>query len=684
MAGLAPPRDLTVAQWAEEERIVSSATSLQPGKWRNARVPYLVGVMDAFNDPRVRKVVMMTSARVGKTSLIENVAGYLMANDPTPMGIYFPSDGDAEDFSTSNLQPMIDETPELRRRFIRPVGNKGGSTTTQKLFPGGRIDLLSFNNRNHLRARTYRVVLIDEADEAQANLGGQGDPVALAEKRTATAQVGRKIGIFSTPTIAGESVIEKQFLEGDQRRFFVPCPHCGHHQTLRWGTDRVVWDRRIEADGRERWLPATARYLCEHCNEPWDDAQRIAAVAKGYWQATAPFDGIASFHINALYSSFTSLAEIVAEWRTRCRTEGGRIAFTNTTLGEPWRDVGDEPPKLEELLARREIFRAEVPTGAAVLTLGVDIGKNPGMLAYEVVGWGKDYESWSIAAGTIDHDPSTPEAWAELDAIRTKRWTREDGTTAVIEAVCIDSQGGHTDTVYAYAQERAGQRVYAIRGASDQPGTRSHVWPHSRATKGKGAGKVWLVGSQAAKDTALAALRRREPGWRYCHFPADRTAPWFEQLLAEVQVPVRRGNTIGTQWKPAGEHVRTEAADCRTYAYVALWALRATAPTLEKRLMAEEAARVAAQTVSRAGEGVEEVGAAAPQTRPAPGAPVPEGPALPPPAVSRAAPERRAPLPLHERLALARAAALEGSGPTQRPAPRGAPQGGRATRWVVR
>ena len=684
MAGLAPPRDLTVAQWAEAERIVSSATSLQPGPWRNARAPYLVEVMNAFTDPRVRKVVMMTSARVGKTSVLENVLGYLMANDPTPVGVYFPGDDDAEDFSNSNLQPMIDETPDLRRRFIRAIGNKGGSTTTQKLFPGGRIDLLSFNNKNDLRARTYRVVLIDEADEAQANLAGQGDPVALAEKRTATAQVGRKIGIFSTPTISGQSVIERQFLQGDQRRYYVPCPHCGHFQTLRWGPDRVVWDRQVLSDGRERWMPSTARYLCEQCNGPWDDAQRVEAVRKGHWRATAPFDGIASFHINALYSSFTSLAEIVADWRSQSKTEGGRIAFVNTTLGEPWRDILEEPPALEEMLARRERYDAEVPTGAAVLTMGVDIGKSPGLLAYEVVGWGKDYESWSIAAGTIDEDPSSPAAWAALDEIRTRRWIRADGSTAVIEAVAIDSQGGHTDTVYRYAQERTKQRVYAVRGASDQPGTRTQVWPHTRAAKGKGAGKVWHVGTQAAKDTALAALRRKEPGWRYCHFPENYSAPFFEQLLAEVQFPVRRGSTIGTQWRPANDKVRTEAADCRAYAYVALQALRHDAPDLERRLMAQEAARVAAKMIARNQEDVEEVGAAEPQFRPA----EPAAPILPPAviaqaAVSRASPERRAPVPLHERLAAARAAAEAAASLNSRPGGAGR-RFARPIRFVVR
>lgn len=593
MRSLAPPPDLTVADWAERHRMLSPETATTPGPWRNAKVPYLVEPMQTLTDPAVERVVLKTSARVGKTSVLENLCGFHIAHDPCAIGLYFPNADDAARFGRKHLNPMCRDTPALAGKIVEASGNQAGSTAIEKVFPGGTLELLSANSSADLRARTFRIVAMDEVDIFPRTVGGdskgEGDPMALAEKRTETAETGRKILVCSTPTLAGQSIIEREFLAGDRRRYWVPCPHCQHRQVLRWAN--VRWDKKAGDGGEETWDYGSARYHCESCGAGWTDAERVAAIADGEWRAERPFQSTASFHLSALYSLFTSLPRLVKQWHAAQESREKLQAFINTALGETWTETIDKGLSVETLMARREVWSAEVPRGVALLTMGVDIqgqrDSGAGRIEYEIVGWGRDEESWSIAAGVIDHDPSTPQAWAALDAIRRRRWQGEDGRVFVVEACAVDSGGGHTDDVYRYGSARRGEGVYAIKGAPDAPGRRSPVWPNAMASKGKGAGRLWTVGSQAAKDVALAALSVGSVGPRYCHFPADRDIAFFDGLLAEERRMVRTTAGSGWQWKPRNSKVRTEAADCRAYAYASLAALRALKPGLVQRALAQ-------------------------------------------------------------------------------------------------
>jgi phage terminase large subunit GpA-like protein len=334
------------------------------------------------------------------------------------------------------------------------------------------------------------------------------------------------------------------------------------------------------------------------------------------------------------------MARLVRDWERAPNDREKLKAFINTTLGEVWEDRVGQPSSADSLLTRREVYPAEVPPGAAILTLGGDAQSSPAGLAWEVVGWGKDGESWSIAAGFIEQQPGTPQFEAELEAIRLRHWKRADGTTVKIAACALDTGGHYPDAITAYALPRRGQRVFPIKGVGDKPGQRRQVWPTGLVASGKGAGKVWPVGVQAAKDVALGSLDITTPGPGYCDFPADRDASWFEQLLAERRVH-GEGHGGLTQWQPR-PGFRTEAADCRTYAYVALVALRSMFPGTFNRALAAEQQRLAAWAAA----GGETAPVAAPQSdvRPEPVAPAAPEP-KPTPAVPACVPWRPTPQP---------------------------------------
>ena len=104
-----PPSKLTVSQWADQFRKLSSEASAEPGQWTTSRAEYQRGIMDAFSDPSVTDVVAMTSAQVGKTEVVGNVAAYFIACDPSPILVVQPNEKPMAEASANALEHFLDD-----------------------------------------------------------------------------------------------------------------------------------------------------------------------------------------------------------------------------------------------------------------------------------------------------------------------------------------------------------------------------------------------------------------------------------------------------------------------------------------------------------------------------------------------------------------------------------------------
>src|SRR5690606_12043053 len=151
-------------------------------------------------------------------------------------------------------------TPALRERVAPARARDSGNTMLSKEFPGGILVLTGANSAVGLRSMTARFLFLDEVDAYPGDVAGEGDPIALAEARARTFGWRRKAFLVSTPTIAGRSRIEREYLASDQRRFFVPCTACGEMQWLRF--ERLLWDKGASE---------TARYHCSACDHPMQE-----------------------------------------------------------------------------------------------------------------------------------------------------------------------------------------------------------------------------------------------------------------------------------------------------------------------------------------------------------------------------------------------------------------------------
>lgn len=546
---LAPPPQLTISSWADEKRQLSPEASAEPGRWQTSRAEYQRGIMDAVKDPAIETVVIMSSSQVGKTEIINNICGYFIDQDPSPILVLQPTLEMAQTWSKDRFSTMVRDTPALRDKIKNPRTRDSGNTILHKIFPGGHITASGANSPASLASRPIRIVLCDEVDRYPPSAGTEGDPVSLAVKRSTTFW-NRKIVLVSTPTTKDLSRIEAAYNESDRRRFYVPCPKCGEYQFLEWA--HVVW---------EKDHPETARYLCRKCGEKWTDAQRWGAVRNGEWRAEAEYNGVAGFHIWEAYSSWIRLEHTVRSHLSAMGHYERRKTWVNTVLGETFEEQGDQP-EAHILYRRREEYPAEVPAGGLVLTCAVDVQDD--RLEVDVKAYGPGNESWAIEKTVIYGDLVKEGPWKQLDDYLQTEFDHEWGIKLRISCTVIDSGGHYTDQVYKFCKGKQGRRIFAIKGANT-PGAPLISKPN-RSNKARIP--LFSVGTDTAKEILYARLKIDEPGNGYMHFPMEYPEEYFDQLTAEKAVTKYKRGFPYRVWIKT--RPRNEALDLTVYSMAAL------------------------------------------------------------------------------------------------------------------
>lgn len=587
---LRPPPQLTVSAWADQHRVLSTRASSEPGPWRTSRTPYLREIMDALSAVHpARRVVFMKGAQVGASEGGNCWLGYIMHHVPAPVLAVQPTVELAKRFSRQRIDPLLEETPALRTRVAPARSRDAGNTMLSKEFPGGILVLTGANSAVGLRSMTARFLFLDEVDAYPGDVEGEGDPIALAEARARTFGWRRKAFLVSTPTIAGRSRIEREYQASDQRRFFVPCPHCGAMQWLHF--ERLVW---------EKGNPSSVAYHCEACDQPIREHHKIAMLAHGEWRATATAEDphTVGFHISALYSpvGWLSWEQIARDWEAAQGKPEDLKAFRNTVLDETWQDRG-EAPDWEPLVERREAFSlGTVPSGALVLTAGVDVQDD--RIECDVWGWADGFTSWLIDHLVIAGSPREREPWEALARLLAKDWPRARGadgtgtninasTTAMrIAKICVDTGGRDTAAVYGHLRHLRDPRIAPTKGVEG--------WNRAQPVQGptlvdalvngrklRRGLKLWTVSVSTWKadlyrrlwlDRGDADAGSFPAGW--VHLPDGIEVEWVKQLVAEqLRTVTDRRGFARQEWAKLRE--RNEALDCAVLARAALWLLGA-------------------------------------------------------------------------------------------------------------
>lgn len=556
---LKPSPKIDLVTWADTYRFLSPESSSQPGRFRTSEVEAGRGPMLAVTDPSVKKITILACTQLMKTELINNVVGYFIHQDPSPIIVMQPTVSLAKTWSKDRLAPMIRDTPVLNELVKTKKSRDSGNTLQHKSFPGGHITVIGSNSPSELASRPVRVTLRDEIDKYEDNV--EGDPSSLIIERAATFWNSLDIGVCS-PTIKGQSKIEKEYLASDRREFHVSCPQCGHRHYMEFVN--VKWQNNDSS---------TAQYQCPECTVLWTEKERLLAIKGGSYVATAPFKGHAGFKVNKLASPWKPLSELVEKFISSKDDAAKLKTFINTQLAETWEEKG-EAPEYMRLYERRALYPINTcPEGVVFLTAGVDVQKD--RLEVEIVGWAKGKQSYSINYRVIMGETATAAPWLELDKLLNETWILQSGHEVQIRVLAVDS-GYNTQEVYNWARKYPQNRVMVVKGQDAQQnilGIPTAADVTHAGSKIKRGVRVWPVGVSTLKTELYGWLNLNgagddgvyPPG--YCHFP-QYDEQYFKMLTAE-QLMKRKNKKGQTVYEWVKTYERNEALDCRNYARAA-------------------------------------------------------------------------------------------------------------------
>lgn len=567
---LEPEPILTVSEWADEHRILSSVSASEAGPWRTSRTPYLQEIMDVLSVTHpARKIVFKKGAQVGGTEAGNNWIGYIIDHAPGPTMMVLPRGEDAERNSKLRIDPLIAESPRLREKVANPKARDSNNTIKQKGFEGGQLVLTGANSVAGLKSMPARNLFLDEVDEYPHDLEGQGSPISLVMARSRTFSR-RKAFLVSTPTIEGASIIDSEFKLSDRRFYHVPCPECGEFQKLSFSNLSYEIDENRKV--------TSIHYGCKECGFAIEEGSKTEMLKRGKWVAENPDSDVVGFHLNSLYSpvgwySWKDIAEDFEEAKhdleKNKKTEKMRT-FVNTALGKTYKEEGDAP-EWERLYHRRDDYvMGVVPTGGLFLTCGADIQKD--RIECEVVAWGRNKISWSVDYRVFPGDTSQDEVWGDFENYIANTFEVEGTNLDLpIKLIAVDS-GYNTQKVYNFCRKFPKSRVVPVKGSDNLSilvGTPKVVDVKINGKTYKRGVSYWPVGVSVLKKELYSFLNLEQPigdakfSDGFCHFP-QYDEEYFKQLTAERELTKlnRKGYSV-TEWVKDRE--RNEALDCRIY-----------------------------------------------------------------------------------------------------------------------
>lgn len=546
---LCPPEQLSVSEWAEEYRILDAKSAAMPGAWRNSVTPYLVGVMDEFNNYETEEIIFCKPTQIGGTEALQNMIGYIVMQDPSPTMIVYPTDTLAKSVSENRLQPMLKATPEIKSKFDET------SSLLELQFEGMYISLVGSNTPSGLSSKPIKFLMMDEVDKYPGASNKEADPIKLARERTKTFH-NRKIYVTSTPTIKTGHIWKAKEGADIEKHYFVPCPHCGEFIELTFSNIRFPKDEGMSYADRAE----LAAYVCQKCGGIITDNDKHGMLRLGEWRTVrhnTKYARKVAFWINTLYSPFVRWSEIAKEFLTSKDDPEEFQNFVNSWLAEPWEDTKLKT-NAELVLERQTTVPAlVVPSWAKMITAGVDVQETS--LYWSIRAWGDFLTSQNIAHGQAL-------SFGEIDRVMNLEYYNEEGVPFIVRLCLIDS-GDQTDEVYDFCVLHSDWAL-PVKGSSHAQ--LSHYKLSKINREGSSANGMTLVLVDGGKYKDMIAGRMQKPNGKGSWMVYEGCdEEYAQQVTAEHKVNVKKNGVVRQEWVQKVSHGDNHYLDSEVYALAA-------------------------------------------------------------------------------------------------------------------
>ena len=543
-----PPERYTVSEWADNFRVLTSV-SAEPGRWRTNRTPYLKEPMDRFTDPLIEKIVLCFGAQLGKTEIELNMIGYALDQTSSPTMMVYPTDTIAKFASDKRVQPMIKSVKSINDKF-----DENSKLLELDFNNGNYMVLVGANSPSSLSSRSIKYLFFDEIDKYPAFAGKEADPIKLATERTKTF-VDKKIVMVSTPTVESGNIWQAFMSANERRQYYVPCPHCGVSQTLKF--KQIKWPE--EHNDNADMIRDTAYYECEHCGERIYDKHKMEMLRRGEWRAVNESQSkvrSVSYHLSSIYSPWVTFGDVAYEFKNSKGTPATLMNFINSWLAEPWKSSKTKSTQNMEF-TQSNYPCGVVPDKAVLLIASVDVQLDH--FWWEVRAYAPGVKSYLIDYGQAS-------TWEDLEEIIINReYPSEYGESRQVMKAGIDS-GFRTDEVYQFCS-RFPEVCIPVKGSSNHS-TMAAPYTMTSLEKGVVGGlKLYVLNTDYWKDFIFARMIRPADEDGTIHLYKECPQEYSDHLRSEEKQEIRNVKTgaVTVQWKPLTSHPVNHLLDTCTY-----------------------------------------------------------------------------------------------------------------------
>ena len=543
-----PPERYTVSEWADNFRVLTSV-SAEPGRWRTNRTPYLKEPMDRFTDPLIEKIVLCFGAQLGKTETELNMIGYALDQTSSPTMMVYPTDTIAKFASDKRVQPMIKSVKSINDKF-----DENSKLLELDFNNGNYMVLVGANSPSSLSSRSIKYLFFDEIDKYPAFAGKEADPIKLATERTKTF-VDKKIVMVSTPTVESGNIWQAFMSANERRQYYVPCPHCGVSQTLKF--KQIKWPE--EHNDNADMIRDTAYYECEHCGERIYDKHKMEMLRNGEWRAVNESQSkvrSVSYHLSSIYSPWVTFGDVAYEFKNSKDTPATLMNFINSWLAEPWKSSKTKSTQNLEF-TQSSYPCGVVPDKAVLLIASVDVQLDH--FWWEVRAYAPGVKSYLIDYGQAS-------TWEDLEEIIINReYPSEYGEPRQVMKAGIDS-GFRTDEVYQFCS-RFPEVCIPVKGSSNHSAMAAPYTMTSLEKGVVGGLKLYVLNTDYWKDFIFARMIRPADEDSTIHLYKGCPQEYSDHLRSEEKQEIRNVKTgaVMVQWKPLTSHPVNHLLDTCTY-----------------------------------------------------------------------------------------------------------------------